>query len=224
MATRIYFPSTGAASITPAYDAGWESTGFAASRLQAVTTKIDSAMATTTIDDTSNADQDVLIRSWILEEGLRAEPIVAQVVKIQFRCLEGAFATLKLAWLIKVVSPDGLTIRGTLVASGGAPKRDGTNMATSLTNRGDSTTCAEVIPEAGDFLVFEIGAGGTSAGSGHDPALRYGDVAASDLPEDDTTTTDDNPWIEFANDILFGTPPPRLLTTSRIAVQRAATR
>lgn len=225
MATRIYFPSTGAATISPAYDAGWEDTSLAGSRLKAVRTKISSAMASTLVNDTTTADQDLLCRQWVLEEALRAQTIAAQTIKIQMLCKSGSNATLQLAWLVKVVSSDGLTSRGTLIAAAGAPKRDGTNMNTStLTNRGDSQTCASVVVQDGDFLVFELGGGGTSIFNGHKPTIRYGDSGGSDLPEDDISTSDIDPWVEFANDVLFGPLAAKNKYRSSQAVIRSATR
>lgn len=53
---------------------------------------------------------------------------------------------------------------------------------------------------ATDYLVIESGAkfvGPTSGGTGC--GIHFDDQAASDLPEDETTTTDLNSWVEFCN-------------------------
>lgn len=210
MATRFYLPSTGAAPISPDYSSGWEDT-TQASRLKLVTTKISSAMTTATFLDSNATDRDCLVRQWV-SAPLAAQTISAQTIELQMRCGQVSSAgggNNFLTWLVKVVAPDGTTVRGYIVGSSGNPRRDDTEMAFAnptppLTNRRDTLTTTSVAVTAGDYLVIEIGTGGDPGiGSDHDVWLRIGDADASDLPEDDTDTTDKNPWVEFPNDITF---------------------
>jgi hypothetical protein len=202
VATRIYLPSTGSADISPAYDAGWEDTTIA-SRLTAVTSTIASAMATVTFDDANTANRDILFRQYVLEWPLAAQTIIAQTVKCQIRGSTPSPANnlMSMRYLVKVVSSDGSTVRGVLVGSAGTP-RTFDALPTNLTNRSDSTTSTSLAVLDGDRLVIEIGTGGDPGLSGaHDSSLGFGDSAVSDLPEDITTTTALNPWVEFADDL-----------------------
>lgn len=206
MATRFYLPSAGTppVGVTPTPDTGWEdTTGF--SILPTSITKLGSAMADASFGDNNNADRDCMVRQYI------SAPIGSQVIasgqtiKYQIRAQmntadgDGIFTAIG----IRVVSGDGTVVRGTILAV----TRDGTLMTktpTAATNRQFTASSSEVTALAGDRIVIEIGGGGDpSGGNDHDFLLRIGDGAASDLLENDTTTTDLNPWVEFPNDIVF---------------------
>lgn len=205
MPTRFYLPSSGAAAISPTFGTGWEAQASAGvSRLAAVVdTPSGTAMATVTNADANNNDQDILFRQWVYGP-LLAQTIAAQTVKIQMRANETDFGNnLVLAWLIRVVAPNGTTFRGTVVGSAGNPRRDTQEVAApTLTNRGDSVTSSAVNVTAGDYLVIEVGLAGDPISAGHDGSIRIGDNGGSDLPENDTSTSDFNPWIEFADNIV----------------------
>ena len=221
MATRIYFPSTGTAAISPAYDSGWEVTSIAAC-LPAYIEKKNTTMTTVLYDDVDSTNQDILFRQWV-SDPLAAQTITAQTVKLQIGASETVGGNnLFVAWTVRVVS-DGGTVRGTCI---GSPRRDATELAVAtLTNRGDLLTSTAVVAQEGDRLVIEIGVGGDpSLSNPHDSSLRIGDNDATDLPEDDTTTADNNPWIEFANNLLFFTRKSSTAAIVRQAVMRAATR
>lgn len=200
-ATRFYLPSSGAAAISPSFDAGWESTG-SAQRLASTTSPQGTQMTSVgVVGDHSDADQDILYRQYVVSTPLAAQTISAQTVKIQALGSElNSNNNQFLAWSIKVVTSAG-ALRGQVVAL----KRDGTEFNVGTQNRGDSTTTTQVITQDGDYLVFEIGIGGDpNDGTGdHDAVFYIGDSAATDLPENDTATTELNPWIEFANSISF---------------------
>jgi len=207
--TLFYFPSTGAAAVSPAYSAGWEDVSIA-TRLLPVITKIASAMTTVAFSDIDTTDKDILFRQYV-SDPLSVQTITAQLIKIQIRADELlATNNMFLAWSVKAVSNDGGTLRGTLVSL----QRDGTEVATALTNRGDSATSTEVILQSSDRLVFEIGLGGLPIAATHTSDLRIGDAASSDLPEDDTTTTDLNPWILFQQVLIFQAAADTVLQSS----------
>lgn len=103
---------------------------------------------------------------------------------------------------IRVIADNGSTVRKVVLDV----TRDDVEMATTLTNRQFTATSAtgNYVTQRGDRLVIEVGAGGDPTGSNpHDFTLRLGDSAASDLPENDTATTDDNPWIELTDTLTF---------------------
>ena len=201
MATRLYFPSSGNAPASPAFNAGWEDT-TAASRLKCVTTRISSAMTTVSFLDANRTDRDILFRQYV-SDPLAAQTILAQTVKIQMRVREThADNNMFLAWAVYVFSYDGAVLRGTVVAL----NRDATESTTTLTNRGDTATSTQVITQYGDRIVIEIGMGGNPhdfLGNAHDSDISIGDNSATDLPEDSTSTTANNAWLEFPNDVTI---------------------
>ena len=195
--TLFYLPSTGAAAVSPAFDAAYEDTSIAA-RLKTVTTKISSAMTTVSFSDISTANNDILFRQWV-SDPLEAQTIDAQTLSIQIRASETSTTNnMFLSWGVRLVSNDGDTVRATLVAV----QRDGTEADTTLTNRGDTAAISSQSVTTGDRLVFEVGLGGTPIAM-HDSSLRIGDADATDLPLDDTTTADNNPWILFQQTLAF---------------------
>ena len=208
MATRLYFPSTGTPDVSPTINNGGEWEHSNGVRRPLVTTVGSSALSTDAYSpDAADhlTDGDALIYQYVLTDKLAAQTISGQTVKWQFQCLEAhannnLFLTLK----IFVCGNDG-TIKETLLAI----RRDATEVATSLTNRGDSATISSATVEDNDRIVVEIGLGGTMTGAGgvqgHNGSIRFGESASSgDLPEDDsTTTTTYRPWLEFANTLTL---------------------
>lgn len=208
MPTRFYFPgaSAGTPGVSPAYDSEWEHTSSAARR-KLSSTKISSVNDTSYISETSSSSPyDILFRQYI------SEPLAAQTisgtVKGQWRVREDlAAADMCRALVIKVVSGDGGTVRGTLLSH--FPGSLTSEYATSLTNRKfpPETTLTEVTAQAGDLLVIEIGTRAFNAST--TPYYSYwhnmDDTSVSDLPEDETTTTNLCNWIEFSQTLQFQT-------------------
>lgn len=196
--TRFYFPSTGAGAVSPAFDAGWEDVSIV-TRLKTVTTKIASAMTTVAFSDLLATDEDILFRQWV-SDPLVAQTIIGQTLTMQMRAIETlATNNMFVTWVVKVVSNDGGTVRGTLVAI----TRDNVEVdAATLTNRSLVLATNALAILDGDRLVFEIGTGGVATVS-HDSSLRIGDADATDLPVNDTTTTDNSPWLEFQQVLVF---------------------
>jgi hypothetical protein len=199
--TRFYLPSSGEAAASPAFDAGWEDTSIA-ERHKAVTSRISSAMQTVAFTDINTSNRDILFRQYV-SEPLAAQTIPAQTITAQIRGREAhPLGNMYLAWGIRVVSGDGGTVRGTLVAV----HRDNNELVVgTLTNRWDGVSGARLVVQSGDRLVFEVGTGGAPTSAiGHDSDLSLGDDNATDLPEDDTATTAYNPWVEFSQTLAFG--------------------
>lgn len=115
---------------------------------------------------------------------------------------------------IRVLSGDGATVRGTLLAGfRGALANEfpaGT-FASTGTNRyfPASVAVSSVAAETGDRIVIELG-GAIYKGSGSARYLQLwlGDDEVEDAPEDETDTNfpTKNPWIEFSQSIIFGRP------------------
>ena len=191
-ATRFYMPYGGAApSISPSIDSGWELTSSAFLRKTSRTTKTGTGPGGTGGERSSTSNHDMIFRQFVAGP-LGAQTIAAQTVKLQIKGLEDSVnANQFVAWSVKAVTSTG-TLRGQIVAL----QRDGTEVTTTATNRGDSATSTEVTTQDGDFLVSELGLGGTPAdASAYQLALYWDDIAATDLPEDSTSTAAYSPWI-----------------------------
>lgn len=225
MATRFYLPRTAeATAFSPTPDAAWEVTS-ALVRCVLRTTKIGDTLNAVNYIDSDATNQDIIFRQYVSALALstgqtitggQAITCVAQVN--EFTTARNLFLTLG----IRIINIDG-TVKKTVLAV----TRDGTEAATSLTNRtltansvaGDYTTVS------GDYLVVEIGVGGDpDAGSDHDSQLRLGDSSATDLTANDTGTAADNPWLELADNLTFAsgttvTPTTLALTITRFAPQ-----
>lgn len=211
--TRFYFPSSGASDVSPAFDAAWNSSGSAVRRkLPLPGEHRTTAMATTTITSSATNPEKSLVAQYV-SPPLRAQTLSGNL-RGQFRALESAAglnATLQIG--VRVVSKDGATVRATLLAVGGTTTTATTppELATSLTNRrlltvGDVTplvltsyTCVD-----GDRLVIELGLNDKSVSTVQTGGISLGDDS-TDLPENDTTTTAQNPWVEFDSTIRFQT-------------------
>jgi hypothetical protein len=205
MATRFYLPFS--AESTPfvfSTSSEWEDQ-TALVRAVARTTTIGNAMATATFTDTNNANRDILYRQYQTYPLTPGQIITgAQAIKAQARCAEVAagnnmFFTVGLRILNKAAIEQKVML---------APTRDATEAALTLTNRQftATSTAGSYTTVAGDYLVIEIGMGGDPANSGgadHDSSIRLGDAAASDLLENDSTTTDLRPWVELTSTLTF---------------------
>jgi len=211
MATRFYLPATAVATpISPTPSADWEDTSILA-RVNTKTAKINDTLTTVSFADANNANRDILFRQYISFALLAGQTITgAQAIKFQVRAQERlAGNNMFTALGVRIIAGDGSTVRKTMLAV----TRDGLEIrdvaAGGLQNRQFTATSASgnYTVVDGDRLVFEVGTGGDPANSGgadHDTDLRLGDSSASDLAENDTETTDNNPWIELADTITFG--------------------
>ena len=196
-ATRFYLPSSGAAEVSPAFSAWTLTTG--ADRLKCVTTRTNTLMINKSTTTTSESVTSLLNRQYV------SEPIGAQTitgtVKGQLRGMEdNAAQDMVSCILIKVVSNDGSTVRGTLL-NFTYPALSGNEYGTKIANRYTpiSASLTTVTAEAGDRIVIEIGAYRYKVGGSTGSCTQtYGDDSATDLPEDQTTKTAYNPWVEFS--------------------------
>jgi hypothetical protein len=205
MTTRIFLPASGAAAVNPAFDGAWEKTADA-DRLECVTVRINSGFASKTSSENAAASPyDFLTRQYV------SKPLAAQdisgTVKGQVKCLESSSqADFCRALVVKVVSPDGQTLRGTLVSHfPGALASE--YSSTGLTNRyfpPAGTPLTPVTVQAGDRLVIEVGTRSFNTSSTNRTAThRFGDASVTDLPENESETQDYNPWLEFSQTLTF---------------------
>ena len=112
--------------------------------------------------------------------------------------------------VIRVVAPDGTTFRGTALDEHSPGAADSPNWLGSgaYTNRSfpasgsfDSADGVELTPvtyQAGDWLVVELGYYHINTSLGDEAHIRLQSDAASDLPEDESSTADLNSWIDIS--------------------------
>lgn len=206
MATRIYFPSSGAPAVSPAYAAGWGATGSAARR-PASRTRSGTAMANASAAETSAAAIDVLVRQYVLGDALAAQTITG-TIKGVFLALESASnADMRAQIVVKVVSSDGSTLRGTLIdfdAGALSSEFEAVSAGSRFFPRGGAVSVAAVTAQAGDLLVVEIGYRAhnitTASKSG---TLTFGDDNANDLAETEAILPARNPWLELSQTLTF---------------------
>ena len=198
VSTRFYLPSSGAASVSPAFAAAWEDTSSAVRRAM-VTDKIASAMADELSGTLSLGDN--LIIQYVSDPLDGAQTIWGNM-KLQIRAREGNALLDSLSKLgVFVYSNDGTTLRGTLLAV--ADYSTGAEWNSTYRNKvfadGDVPTPVSALD--GDRIVIEIGANMASVISTSDISL--GDDSATDLPEDETTTDANNPWFQIGQILKF---------------------
>lgn len=211
--SRVYFPSTGAAAVSPSFSGSWNDTTVA-DRLACVTTKINStnnAKSASSVAGTSAAF--VAWRQYV------SAPLTAQTitgtVKGQVAAEENSTnLNATVAVIIRVVSNDGSTVRGTLLAIS-APDdltyevnvSTGTPVNRRLRDASEATSMAlsSLAVLSGDRLCIEFGFRQIASSSSTARTARgyFGDDSGTDLPEDDTATATNNPWLEFSNPVYF---------------------
>jgi hypothetical protein len=208
VATRLYFPETQPAPVTPPAASGTDWAHINGITRALLLAPDGSALVSTAYTpDTS----DHIVSANAVHRQYVSPPLDAQTlagtVKMQFQGLmpstnDAQFLTLK----VLVCSRDGSSTVATLRAL----TRNPTSWLTSLTNRiYQAQTLTSFSCSQGDRLVLELGCGGlpTAAGGvqGHNCTIRWGCLATSgDLPIDGTTTaTTFRPWVEFSNTFAF---------------------
>lgn len=212
MATRLYLPSTGTPSVSPAFGSGWEVTTNA-DRRTAVTARISSAMTTKDgVGDATNTDQ--LLRQYIY--GPLAAQTLDGTVKGVMRMASNT-ANIGMgasAFRIAKCNGDGSTVTEIIAvtsspeaASAAPPATEGTTLENRRLEGSPANTFAITVPsttiDEGDFLIVELGYKDNTTDTGRFVSISFGDDSATDLPEDETTTTADNPWVEFSDNITL---------------------
>ena len=213
---RFYLPSTGAAAVSPAYYAmDYPCT----TRLAAVTTKITSAL--TAFGQVSYGNTGVAKTAGIMQYVSAAQSArewtTADSIKCQGRCLATSnFTTAYLYLVIRVVSNDGGTFRGTLYA--GVSPTDwseawpGVNRSIAGGAGSHVHVQNSVKGQANDRIVMDIGLQGNQNSGWDNSVIYFGDAVSTDLPENETATDDYNAWIEFTEETGGGGDVTRPLT------------
>lgn len=195
--TRFYLHAAAAAptGVAPTVDAAWTDTNELVRRSMTTAQDVDAIANGTQIDWTAGA---VAVDRQYISPPIHAGTIAGSV-KCYIRAAElqaGDNASQRLG--IRVVSPDGATVRGTLLAVGFYGTAAELAGSSVLTNRAyaNGDALSSVAALEGDRIVVELGYS-DAAGSAPDAFASYGSTAASDLPEDETTATALRPWFQL---------------------------
>ena len=214
MPTRFRLTSdTTAPAVSPAYQSYSHAN---ATRRQLLT--VDTSALTSTAQTPDGSDH--LVAGDTSHVQFVSDPLGAQTFTIgdafdyAVQGLEAHAANnLQVQIYIALVSNDGTSELATLRSK----VAEGTELGTSLANRYyTGTLSGGYTCTGGERLVVEFSVTGTPTNSGgtqgHNATLRWGGAGAGgDLPENDTATgTTLNPWLEFANTLVWSSLFPLL--------------
>lgn len=208
-ATRMFFTVANSAPVAPSFDAAWDQTTGAVSRLLADTKGTSAITAGATIDITE--DQlawQALDRQYVSTRMAGGILFTSVSTTVAMQLMMREFATSddvdKCILNIRIVSEDGLTVRATLLVVGNygvTAEFLHTGMRNKTCANGDLTQAIYTTVE-GDRLVVEVGYQTDGAETTPKAAANYGE-SSTDLPVNETQTTDGNGWVEFSNTITF---------------------
>lgn len=196
--TRLYLNIGVTTAIPPAFNAGWNVT-TGASRFMMKPVKDNSTIASRTSSQVGAvAPRKVLIDQWI-SEPLETQTITGTMTgQIRINYNVATSTTGQLFVYLRVLNTNGTvaTEVGTLTS---------TDITTTLTNRTMiSLNVGTLNITAGQRFCVDIGwnmsVGTTTTRTG---TISRGSSSATDLAADNTTTTANNPWIEFTSYVAF---------------------
>lgn len=201
--TRFYFPRTGAVVVSPAFDAVWTDD---AGSVRRPTSTVKSGTLTLAL---VGGNGTVGVANVLLAQYVSA-PLAAQTIsgtiKGQFVCGEyDPAVNARAQMVVRVLSGDGTVVRGTLVSAHSEALSSEWGPDTAPRSRKfplaalSPVTLNSVDAQAGDRLVFELGARVDDNGA-EQVELIVGDAqGALDLPEDETSSTvAGDGWVELS--------------------------
>jgi len=215
-ARRLYFDSTTAPAVSPSFDSSWDDSEDADRRVLR-DAKGSSALTDKTGDEASaTGNLDVLVRQYLIPTGAG---YLTGAVKCQVRCLESSSsANMRAQCIIRSLNPDlsviGIACAGN--ASTGTSSPTNELPTTTPANRrfprlADSRHLTTTPTVEGGYLCVEIGVRAHQTSTTDFIAtLRFGETA-TDFPEDDSTTADNCPWIEFTDGVVLAGESPSLM-------------
>jgi|MudIll2142460700_1097286.scaffolds.fasta_scaffold04411_4 hypothetical protein len=207
MATRFYLPASGTAPLgSLAVDSQWELSDSLDRR------PCDVVKSNTSLTQKSATWSSTTTQQWVWVQ-FQSKRLAAgyswttaDTVSMVIKCAEAvAQVDSHLCYVIRVVSGDGSTIRGTIGSYLTTSSEYPTSLATIATRIHDARTsgASNFSSQAGDRIIIEIGHHGVS------PALNvayhnYGDpTATQDFSLAAGDTNDYVPWVELSRDVSF---------------------
>jgi hypothetical protein len=221
MATRFYFDASAPAEVSPTYSASWtyttEAGRYRLNRAKENTALTNGAIIGPWAIDTSGgfSPKNALDRQYVSPQLAAGNVFTSGAGTVSMQLMAREVATNdnvnKAMLRVSVVSSDGATVRATILTLGNyfANAEFSTSMRNVTFANGDTLTGSYTTVD-GDRLVIEVGYATTDTNFFLTPEAqaRWGDpTATSDLPVDETQTTDGVAWIEFSNTLTFYVPP-----------------
>lgn len=212
MATRLYIETAAPTDITPAFDAAWDRV---ASAVRTPTSKTKRGSAYTRIGsggESSTAQSNGLTMQMISPPLEGNQTISGTIKGIIMSAESNAAADMVAQMVVRVVSGDGSTVRGTLLAadnSGTLVSEFGTTWQSRKYPKAYPVGGATLTPVNalnGDRILIEFGSRALNTlATAYSDGQEVGSSTAPDRPEDETNTTSStaSPWIEFSQDLVF---------------------
>jgi hypothetical protein len=198
VATRYYLQASVTGAVSPTFSPAWTLT-TSADRRTMLPAKVNNAIASKATT-TTTAINDVLNRQFV-GPPLQSGQTISGTVKGQLRGSESNADNDGVAAIrIFVADISGTVVQGTLLELT-YPVLSGNEYTTSLVNRNTpiSTSISSYTTQEGDRIVVEIGEHKyTGTVTARSVTQSFGDNSASDMSEDQTSTTANNPWVEFS--------------------------
>lgn len=214
MATRFYVPSSGAAPVDPGYAALWGTNVGSRLTLPLPRAKTGTAKLFKTILSADTVIQNVLA-AVLVSEPLAAQTVAGNWTAVISTFENNAAMNASLQIVVRVVSSDGLTARGTIYGGHSAANNStagalGQEFTTSADNTRiiPSQAGSSVTAQTGDRLVVEMGwRAANTANIAYQAELDLGDNQASDyaLTAGVVGRTSDA-WVETSQNLVFTRP------------------
>lgn len=199
MATRMYLQSSNAAAVSPAFSVNWETT---TSGLRRVThsTAASTALTTLAISIPFAGASDEQLFYQFVSQPINGDTTISGTWSFIVKCNDPS-GNCYIARRLYVVTNDGSTVRGTLVAYA----TNATLMPTALQTLiwANAAAVTSVSALNGDRIVLEIGARNSDGGVNRTGDIRSGDAGGSDFALTNALTTDLNPWFELSTNVAF---------------------
>lgn len=195
MATRVYLESSGAAAFdTLAFSAYWDGVNSTHYHYASGTTKAGSTNTNREISWSTGKRANI---QYITGQWSAFDFTTSHTIKFQIRANSDSGTGVTIAASIRVVSGDGSTVRGTLYEGAGPTSVPSASIINRALGSGGAAVSVQnnVSMSNGDRIAIELG----HTSSGYSGSRSYpGSDSATDLPEDETTTTAYNAWCEFS--------------------------
>jgi hypothetical protein len=213
MATRLYLPNFPPPPVSPAFDAAWDVT-TAADRVKSRKVKLVPDVAASKVSgaETSTSPVNVLNRQYVSDPLSGDQTISGTVTGILRAGESNGAADMRAQTVIRIVSNDGSTVRGTLwAADTSAFTSEFPTTASAVTRKFPLAaltpwTLTPVNALNGDRIVIEVGARAHNVvATSYTHNLYFGDYAPTDLTGAEDQNSAAAPWFEFSQTIAFDT-------------------
>lgn len=196
MATRFYFPSTTLAAVAPANNGTWNRTDLKYRKLQRHRTNTPMTLG----NKLGPGRTGVVADRCYVSDPLTAQTI-SGTVKAQFLADKHGASAVADRLEIYVVSRDGLTVRGTLLAVGAHGPATGINSTLRNKTYADGDALSSVAAQLGDRLVVMVGY--NLGGTDNEAQIQWGDWSGIADALENETAVSGLPWVEFSGTIAF---------------------